>query len=342
LVQRRGYAGDMRVTIPNIPAGFKVAGGNVPVEAAQQDYRELIPGRKAAVASLTITAPPDAKPQSLDLQVLVEAHTEDGLIRRWARGPGLITAVRGDKQKPFTAPWLGMHLPMSVTDPLPLKIAPATPLAHFAQGFEFELKYEVTRTGSAKAPIKVVTQTLGAVGNLRILAGDGKQLGGGKNTDKGTFLLDTNFATPFSRFDMAFDLQTEIDGKPVNITSPIMEIEVAPGYTVKLAKNELALAPGGTMDVAGTIYREPTFEGGLIKLQAEDLPENVTCAPVEAAASEQQFKLSCTAGDAAKPGKFPIRISSVAPETGKKAKAEYKIPDLSATLQVGKGGLASK
>src|SRR5262249_14616151 len=151
--------------------------------------------------------------------------------------------------------------------------------------------------------------------NLRVLAGDGKLLGGGKNTDKGAFQLDTNFATPFAKFDMAFDLQTEIDGKPVNITSPMMEIEVAPGYQVKLARNEIALAPGGTMEVAGTIYREPTFEGGLVKLQAEDLPEHVTCAPVEVPAAEHQFKLSCTAGAAAKAGSFPIRISSVAPET---------------------------
>jgi hypothetical protein len=342
LIQRRGYAGEMRVTIPNIPAGFKVAGGHVPVEAAQQDYREAIPGRKSAVASLTITAPADAKPQPLDLQVLIEANTEDGVIRRWARGPGLITAVRGDKQKSFTAPWLGMHLPMAVTDPLPLTIAAVTPVAHFAQGFEFELKYEVTRKGAAKTPFRVITQTLGAVGNLRINAGEGKLVGGGKNTEKGMFLLDTNFATPFALFDMAFELQTEVDGKPVNITSPIMELEVAPGYQVKLARNEIELAPGKTMEIPGTIYREPTFEGGLIKLQAEDLPDHVTCGPVEVAAAEHQFKLSCTAGAAVKTGRFPIRISSVAPETGKKAKADYKIPDLTATLQVGKSSLASK
>ena len=86
---------------------------------------------------------------------------------------------------------------------------------------------------------------------------------------------------------MAFDLQTEVDGKPVNITSPIMEIEVVPGYQVKLARNEIELAPGGNMEIAGKIHREPTFEGGLIKLQAEDLPDHVTCAPVEVAADSK-------------------------------------------------------
>src|SRR5581483_2172247 len=256
--------------------------------------------------------------------------------RRWASGPGIITTVRGDKQKPFTAPWLGMHLPMAITDPPPLTVAAVTPLARFAQGYEFEMKYEVTRTAAAKAPVKVATTTLGAVGNLRILKG------GGKNGDKGTFLLDTNFATPSVAFDMAFDVATEIDGKPVVITSPIMEIEVAPGYQVKLARNRIELAAGGAIQIPGAIYREPTFEGGLVKLQAEDLPDHVTCAPVEVAATEQNFTLTCTAAAGAKPGSFPIRISSVAPDTGKKAKADYKIPDLTATLQVGKSSLATR
>ena len=66
--------------------------------------------------------------------MLAEAHTEDGRIRRYARGPGLITAVRGDKQKPFTAPWLGMQLPMAITDPPPLTISPVTPAGALRAG----------------------------------------------------------------------------------------------------------------------------------------------------------------------------------------------------------------
>jgi hypothetical protein len=60
----------------------------------------------------------------------------------------------------------------------------------------------------------------------------------------------------------------------------------------------------------------------------------VSCAPVEIPATQKDFTLSCKAESNAKPGKFAIRISSVAPETGKKAKADYKIPDLAATVHV--------
>ena len=328
LIQRRGYAGELRVRLLNVPEGFLVAGGHVPVEAASQDFRDLIPGRKSAVATLTITAPPDAKPLSVPLEVVAEAQTEDGFIRRYARGAGMVTTVRGDKQKPFYAYGLGMPFKMAVTDPPPLTITPATQLARFSQGFEFDMQYEVKRK-SAKAPVRVTTQILSAVGNLRILKG-----APGKNQDKGSFLLDTNFATPFAVFDMAFDVATEVDGKQVNIPSPIMEIEVVPGYELKLAQKEIELEPGGKRDIPGTIRREPTFEGGLVKLQAEDLPDHVSCAPVEIPAGQKDFTLSCKAESNAKPGKFAIRISSVAPETGKKAKADYKIPDLAATVRV--------
>ena len=118
-------------------------------------------------------------------------------------------------------------------------------------------------------------------------------------------MLDTNFATPFSVFDMAFDVQTEVDGKPVNLTSPIIEIEVVPGYEVRLAQNQIAIEPGGKQQIPGTIRREPTFEGGLVKLQAEDLPDHISCAPVEVPETQKEFTLACQADASAKPGKFP-------------------------------------
>ena len=74
--------------ILNLPDGFQVAGGHVAVEAASQDFKNETPGRKSAVSTLTITAPADAKPQQRTLQVVAEARTEDGLIRRGRAGRG--------------------------------------------------------------------------------------------------------------------------------------------------------------------------------------------------------------------------------------------------------------
>jgi hypothetical protein len=89
------------------------------------------------------------------------------------------------------------------------------------------------------------------------------------------------------------------------------------------------------MEVAGTVHREPTFEGGEIHIRAEDLPEQVKCPAVVVPADKHDFVLSCEAVTGAKAGSFPIRIASNAPDTGRKNKADYKIADLTAKLVVG-------
>lgn len=327
-LQRRGYAGEIRLTIPNLPAGFTLAGGHIPPEAAAQDFNNDNAGRRRARSVLTITAAPDAKPLALEVSVVAEAHASGEIIRREARGPGMVTPVRGVKQQAFTAPWLEMKLPIATTGALPVTLTAPTPLVRIAQGFEYGLEYRIKREGAAKAG-KVINQIAGAVGNLRVLKGEA-----GKNPDAGAFLLNTNFATPATTFDMLFETQTEVDGKPMTITSPAIEIQVVPGYEVQLSRDRLQASPGGKIEIAGKVRREPTFEGGAIRLQVEDLPDGVKCPEVTVPAEKSEFTLACEASAEAKPGSFPVRIASTAPETGRKAKAEYKIADLNTQLVV--------
>jgi hypothetical protein len=328
-IQRRGYDGEIRVRIPDLPAGFHAAGGHVPSEAAAQNFNNDNAGRRSARSVLTITADPDAQAQRAELTVVAEARTPQGIMRRVAQGPGMITAVRGSRQKPFTAPWLGMRLPLATTGALPLKLTAGPPLARFAQGFELDLQYRATRGVTAKAPLRVRQEIAGAVGNLRILKGLEN-----KGEDNGSFLVNTNFATPATTFDMVLQAETEVDGRPLTVTAPAVEIEVTPGYEIALERSTLQLAPGGKAQVSGVVRREPTFEGGIVRLKAEDLPDRVTCPAVNVAQGQKEFVLVCEAESGAKPGSFPIRIASVAPETGRKAKQDYKIPDLDARLVV--------
>lgn len=336
-IQRRGYDGAIRLKVPDLPDGFTVAGGNVPSEAAAQIFNNDNAGRRTARSVLTITAPAESKPQTFDLTVMAEADTPEGKIQRYARPPGMLTAVRGDKQKPFTAPWLEMPLPVAITDPSPVTLEISTPLVRFAQGFEYDLEYRVKRSSGAKMPVKVVQQIAGAVGNVRILKGLEA-----KNPDAGSFMVNTNFSTPFTTFDMILEAQTEIDGKPVSIPSRAISIQVVPGYEIQLADTAVQVAPGGKVQVAGKVRREPTFEGGAIRVQVEDLPENVKCPAVEVPAERNEFQLACEATSAAKPGSFEIRVASTAPNTGRKAKQDYKIADVNAKLIVGGTTQASK
>jgi hypothetical protein len=327
-IQRRGYDGPLRVTIPDLPPGFEVSGGHVPSEAAAQSPFTEGMGYRTARTVLTITALPDAKVQDLELTIVAEADTPTGKIRRQAQGPGLVTVVRGDKQRPFTAAWLGMRLPIAMSSPLPVNLTVPVSEIRISQGFEYQLNYNVKKLGTAKLD-KVRDQMAGNVGNMRVLAGDP-----GKNADTGSVLLASNFSTPVTVFDMLFESQAEIDGRMVSIVAPAVAVHIVAGYDVELASTSMALTPKGKIEIRGTIYREPTFEGDLVKVQAEDLPDNVKCTPVEVPGDQRTFSMTCEAAQNVQPGTYDVRITSVAPAVGRKAKDDYKIQDVNAKLTV--------
>jgi hypothetical protein len=329
VVQRRGYDGEMRIVIPDLPKGFTAAGGHVASEAAQQDFRTENMGFRTARSVVTITAEPDVATQVSELTVMAIADTPQGRITRVARAPGMVVAVRGARQGAFTAPWLGMKLALGVEKPLPVTLTPPVQLARISQGFEWPLNWRIERRSGFRGSLNVRNQIASGVGNLRIL----KSTGAAK-PDSGGVLVNTNFATPVSTFDMILEGQTEIDGKQVTITAPAVSIQVVPGFEVRLDA-PMNVTPGGRVEVRGHARREPTFEGSLIKIQAEDLPEHVRCAGVDVPEGQTEFVLACEAGPAAAPGTYPIRIASRAPETGRRAKDEYKIADLETRLVVG-------
>jgi hypothetical protein len=327
-VQRRGYTGALKLSIPGLPEGFTAAGGHVPPESAAQRFTADNTGRTRERSVITITARPDVKPQSLDLSVAGEALMPDGTsIRRMARGPGMLVAVRGVKEKTFSAPWLEMQLPMAVSPPPSVTVASSTPLVRIAQGFEYVLDYKVSKPPAA-GPVRVTQQTAGAVGNLRILKGAAAR------GDNGSFLVSTNFATPTTTFDMLLEAQTEIAGSAATVPSSIITFEVVPGYEIRLARADVEIAPGREARVEGSVRRELTFEGGEIRIRIEDLPDGVACAEATVPAGGTAFGIACNAAASAKPGAFDVRLASSAPDTGRKQKAEYKIPDVHMKLVV--------
>ncbi len=324
-IQRRGYDGPLRVTIPNLPAGFMVAGGHVPSEAAAQSPFTEGAGFRGARTIVTITAPAEAAAQSSELQVLVSG----GGIARYASGAGMMTLVRGDKQKVQTAPWLGMQLPMTLAKAVPVNLTVPVSAVRISQGFEYPLAYTAAVKPGGKLMGKVNNQMVGALGNMRILAGPP-----GKSPENGSVLVATNSSSPITTFDMVFESQAEIDGRTVPITSPAVSVEIVPGYAIALESAALSVAPGKKMELRGRVRREPTFEGSTVRVQAEDLPDNVKCGAAEVAEDQKTFVISCDASAEAVPGDYDIRVTSVAPNVGRKQKADYKISDLDAKLKI--------
>lgn len=333
-IQRRGYDGPIKLSIPDVPKGFHVAGGNVPSEAdAQRFDEEKNAGYRTARALMTISADPDVEPGDFELRVVAKA----GDRRVTATGPGMVTTVRGSKQRPFTAPWLGFHLPVAASSPSPITLTPLEPKVRIAQGVVLDIPYRVKKRQKGLSFKRVTNQRTGAIGNLRFLRGDSE-----KKVDEGYITLATNFATPTTKIDVFLTTTTQAGGKERRIWAPGITVEVVRGYDVSLDNHEFEIEAGGTGQLTGTIFREPTFEGGLVKVKASELPDHVQCEPVEVAAADTEFALPCVAKPEAKPGPHVIRIASEAPDTGKKAKDTYKIPDVDTKLVVRGAIQASK
>jgi hypothetical protein len=326
ILQRRGYDGPVRVMVEGLPEGFTFAGGHVPSESAAQSFNDDNAGFRSATATLTITASEDAPSLVSKLEIVAAG----GGIRKVARAPGIVTPVRGSGQRPFTAPWLNQPLLLATADPLPLTLSSPTPMARLSQGFEFPIVYRLKRQPGAPAPSRINARIIGAVGNLRVLA-----TVPGKTPDTGTILLATNFATPVTTFDMILEAQTQVDGKPATIISPAISVEVVEGYQLELEQPELKIVPGARAEVRGSVHREPTFEGSLVKLEVSELPELVNCTPVDVPDGQREFVMTCEAQAAAVPGAYQIKIRSAAPDTGRKAKDEYKIAEVPAKLIIG-------
>ena len=71
---------------------------------------------------------------------------------------------------------------------------------------------------------------------------------------------------------------------------------------------------------------------GVVEMQ--ELPDGVSCAPVEVAADAREFKLACQASANAPKGTHEVQISSQAPDTGRKAKDTYKTPPVAGKLVI--------
>jgi len=329
-MQRRGYNGPVSLLIPNLPPGFQIGGGSIPSEAAAQSFNNDNAGYRTARSVITITAPENAAGEPVELTVEGIADTPQGPIVRRARGPGMVVAVRGQRQRAFTAPWLDLELPMAVSKPLPVTLTGGAPQVRMSQGFEYQLSYRVQRGSGTKPAGRVRNQQAGAVGNIRILQGPP-----GKGPDAGSILVSTNFDTPVTTFDIILETTAETsDGKPVTITSPAISIEVVQGFQLKPDQNVLRVEPGGRFEVHGHIFREPTFEGSLVQIKLEDLPDKVTCDTTEAPGGERHFTLSCEAKPGAPAGASEVRLVAVAPDTGRTAKDTYKIPSVPLKLTV--------
>jgi hypothetical protein len=212
---RRGYDGPIHLTIEDLPPGIRVEAGMIPRESVDPNNARSLNRRGV----LVLSAEPDAEMPPRELIVWGVGKLSDGTeLRRKAAGPATAIDVAGatsqgvvDRQRPLTAPWLGLHLPAASTSPQEATLeVKQTGFKRMAEGDRFEFAYSwKTRARGLKLPETLAVDVVGAR-DIRVTAFEENE-----TKDGGTFLINTSKATDPAQYDVI------IRGRVMNGSSAI-------------------------------------------------------------------------------------------------------------------------
>lgn len=225
---RRGYDGAIQLTIPNLPGGVRAEGGIIPREYVDANNARTLNRR----GILMLTAEPGVALPVDELQVWGEGVLADGtVLRRQARGPGMVVDVAGateqgvvDRQRPVTAPWLGLSLPVALAEPPEATLeVRQTNLKPMDEGVRYEYQYKWTVRGRGTPPKEVGVDVIGAK-DIRVI--DMKAQG----AMQGTFAVTTTKATDPGRYDLYINGRLRLeDGEMESIVSRPIAFDVSGG-----------------------------------------------------------------------------------------------------------------
>ena len=344
-VNRRGYNGAIRLSASGDVDGLLIQGG------------DILPAVRTVSAPvdlgvLTISARLGAKPRMTKLVIWGESVSEEAqVIRRKALGPGLITNVLvgtgrtaaqtiRDVQKPFTAPWLGLDLPVMITNKLPARLVlEAPPEIRLVQGAETMLEWRLESEGPA-VPSPELIQILAPGARetqIRFLDEQGRQqqpVVEQPGFKGGDIRLRTTMGSPLGRFNVFVQADIKVDGQRLSLYSQAIAVEVIQGYEIEVLAESESLGPGGKAELVGKVSRSEGFHGR-VDIRVENLPPGLSCAAVQVERGEDQFGILCEALDSSQPGEYDIELvsSSVLPDQ-EKENLPYRIPAVQARLIV--------
>lgn len=216
-MDRRGYDGDLRATIPNLPKGWTADGGYIPAETLDSGGARAQSRRGV----LTLTASADAELPAADLTVVAEAKLADGSVAHHAAltsgvvidvaaGTGLPDSTSTDRQKAFTAPWLNLAMPAALTkEPSATLTVKQIKRTQMEEGDAFDFEWTIaTKDKSLAMPASIGVDAPGAR-DLRTI--DMKPASKGAAT--GTFRITTTKSTAPATYDLVATATLMIDGQ---------------------------------------------------------------------------------------------------------------------------------
>jgi hypothetical protein len=225
---RRGFDGPIRLSIPDPPKGVKVEGGFIPREYLDASGARTFNRRGV----LLLTAEQDTTVDARELQVWGEGTLTDGsVLKRRARGIGMAIDVSGatdqgvvDRQRPITAPWLGLDLPAAMADtPSATLEVHQTAIKPMEEGVRYEYAWQWNMRDKQTPPATVGVDVNGAK-DLRVI-----DMKADAKTMSGVFAVTTTKATDPAKYDLYITGRLRMDGGDEVIVSRPIVFEVTGG-----------------------------------------------------------------------------------------------------------------
>jgi hypothetical protein len=227
IVQRQGYDGEVQLRVSNAPPGLRVEGGYVVAGAVVKETAQ----NRNSRGTLILTAEQGVNLASADLIVEGVGRLPDGssLIRR-AEAPAMLVNVAGateqgsvDRQRPLTAPWLGLDLPVARTKPRAATLE-VTMLERkrMEEGDQMKFRWKWNLSDATLPLPKNVSAEMVGAADIRVI--DMRTDPDDRTT--GTFLVTTTKLTRPSRYDVYITGKLTADGQQEEIVSRPIAVEV--------------------------------------------------------------------------------------------------------------------
>jgi hypothetical protein len=226
-VQRQGYDGEVQLRVSNVPPGLRVEGGYVVAGAVVKETAQ----NRNSRGTLILTAEPGASLAPADLIVEGVGKLPDGssLIRR-AEAPAMLVNVAGateqgsvDRQRPLTAPWLGLDLPVARTKPRAATLE-VTMLERkrMEEGDQMKFRWKWNRSdANVLLPKNVSAEMVGAA-DIRVI----DMRADSDDRVTGTFLVTTTKLTRPAKYDLYITGKLTAEGQQEEIVSRPITVEV--------------------------------------------------------------------------------------------------------------------
>jgi hypothetical protein len=282
-VVRHGYTGPLQLTVPDLPAGLTVQGGEVPANGGS--------------GLLTFTSTPEGPAGSVALRVEGKATIDGKEVRQGAKHQ----IVLSREVNPAASIVMVTQVAVGLTAPEPFTVqGPATLEAVI--GFPVQVPVNLTRGMMAtNLPIEVsaaVPTVLNAAGQPVPNAYAFKPTVAAAGAPNAPLTLSVNTAAPDGKAVLVVQGKAKIANVDRIVVGRAIPLIVHRPFTVEWADPAPKLTPGQMVTLKGKLTRQPVFKDA-VQLRLDGLPAGVVLAkpltPVPGNVGEFQIELKVDA-----------------------------------------------